>query len=286
MNKLKLLLVCFFLIGCGSHSVSRPLIEVNAESYTEQAIQAYAEERWRDARQLFNQALLNYQSLDDRLAVLLCHINLAEVALAQGDLPQAERNLLWADAIAKSEARERHQARISLLKARLSMKQLNMVVAKQLLNSLLPVFHHQELNIRVDVIQLAAIASRTEIAFLENQQANLWTSRYASALKQLSDSTDNLYARLFRFQAKLWLQQAEYSKAESLFQQALVIYKSNSLRSGIAAVLSELGQLYLQQGRLEPARDYYQRAIMVLHALGNDNKVKRLTIRLNELGSE
>ncbi len=286
MNKLRVLIFCAVLAGCGSYSVPRPVIEMNAENHIELALQAYKNEQWQQAEQLFNRALLNYQSLDERVGVLLCHINLVEVALSRQQLAKADKNLSQAIAIIKAEAWGDYQPRIALLQARLAMKQMNLLAAKQFLKPLLSLFQGDQLIAVVDVIQLAAVASRTEIALMENQQAELWISRFLNALSLSKTHNDTMQARLFRFQAGLKSRQKQYENAEALLRQALAVYKDNSLRSGIAAVLFELGQLYQQQEKLIQAQDYYARAQMVFRSLGHDKKVKSLKLKQAELKAE
>ncbi len=283
MNKLRLLIFSAVLAGCGSHSVSRPVIEVNAENYVEQALLAYQNEQWQQAEQLFSRALLNYQSLDERVGVLLCHINLVEVALSRQQLAKADKNLSQAIAIIKAEVWNEYQSRIALLQARLAIKQINLTVAKQLLKPLIPHFQGSQSIAAIDAIRLAAVASRTEIAFSENHQTELWTLRFLNALSLSKTHNDTMKARLFRFQAALKLGQKQYQNAETLLLSALTVYKGNALRSGIAAVLSELGQLYQQQNRFKKALDYYARAETVLRSLGYDKKVKSLKLKQAEL---
>lgn len=283
MNKLRVLIFCAVLAGCGSYSVPRPVIEMNAENHIELALQAYKNEQWQQAEQLFNRALLNYQSLDERVGVLLCHINLVEVALSRQQLAKADKNLSQAIAIIKAEVWNEYQSRIALLQARLAIKQINLTVAKQLLKPLIPHFQGSQSIAAIDAIRLAAVASRTEIAFSENHQTELWTLRFLNALSLSKTHNDTMKARLFRFQAALKLGQKQYQNAETLLLSALTVYKGNALRSGIAAVLSELGQLYQQQNRFKKALDYYARAETVLRSLGYDKKVKSLKLKQAEL---
>jgi len=249
-----------------------------------EAIQAYADEQWNRAQQLFERSLINYQSMDDRLGVLVCHINLVEVALAGHVLALAEKHLALADAMLKTEALPGYQARISLLYALVAMQQDKMIAAHSFLQSVLPDF--QLTAFTVDAVQLAAIASRTEIAFVQKQNESLWTSRFENALEKSVPANQAMQARLIRFQARLLMQTGDYAKAEALFQQALLIYKADLSRSGIAQVLFELGTLSQQQSAKAQAINYFNRAIAVFQSLGQTEKVNKIKQSLGKVQIE
>jgi len=79
------------------------------------------------------------------------------------------------------------------------LQQKKTPLAKSLLQSLLPEFDESTLPSAPDIIQIAAIANRTKIAFIQNKI--LWTQRYANGLKLLADNNYGLEARLLRFQS-------------------------------------------------------------------------------------
>ena len=129
---------------------------------------------------------------------------------------------------------------------------------------------------KANQIQLIACADRTRIAFAENNNASLWTQRYANALRLAKNKDLLLESRLLRYQAILLQQQGDLEAAESNLQQALTHYKQNLSRSGIAITLSELGQLYVQQGRWQDAKEYLSRSLAVYQYLNNTKQVSRL----------
>ena len=284
MNRLMVVLCCVLLSACGGSSVTRPALILNAENYMNEAIQAYADEQWNRAQQLFERSLINYQSMDDRLGVLVCHINLVEVALAGHVLALAEKHLALADAMLKTEALPGYQARINLLYALVAMQQDKMIAAHSFLQSVLPDF--QLTAFTVDAVQLAAIASRTQIAFVQKQNESLWTSRFENALEKSVPANQAMQARLIRFQARLLMQTGDYAKAEALFQQALLIYKADLSRSGIAQVLFELGTLSQQQSAKAQAINYFNRAIAVFQSLGQTEKVNKIKQSLGKVQIE
>jgi len=283
MNRIYLVLLCLALSSCGGSSVSKPARLTNAEIYTEEAVNAYEDEEWSRAQQLFNQSLTIYQGIDDRTGVLVSHINLVEVALARHDLQSAQKHLIVAEDIVKTEGIGAYQARITLLYALVAIQQDEMTKGNGFLQQLMPEFKGGELVDGIDAIQLAAIASRTELAFTQKQDESLWVLRFANALKKAVNEKMTLKARLLRFQSLLLIQQADYSRAEELLQQALLIVKNNLSRSGIAQVLFELGQLKAKQGTSVQALNYFDRSIAVFRSVGNDVKVNKVKVERAKL---
>lgn len=286
MNRLCLVLFCLVISGCGRESTTKPTLLWNAESYTDDAMQAYADEDWVRAQRLFNHVLFLYQGIDDRPAVLACHINLVEVALAVHDNQAAHKHLSQAANIVKTDALENYQPRITLLYARVAMQQKQMTKAADFLQEILPEFKGEEAVVMPDAIQLVAIASRTEIAFVQKQNESLWTQRYANALKKSDIKNTDLEAGLLRFQSSLFFQQADYDKAGACLQQALLIYKNNLSRTGMAGTLLELGEFHEKQRHWEQARSYFNRSIAVFRSLGNAQKVSKVNKMLVKVESE
>lgn len=286
MIRLYLILFCLVLSSCGSRSVNKPTLLWNAENYTDDAMQAYMDDDWNRAQQLFNDALSLYQSIDDRPSTLASHINLVEVALAMHDNQAAYRHLHLAEDIVKTETLKNHQPRITLLYALLAMQQKQITKASGFLHELLPATEGEAAVTIPDAIQLIAIASQTEIAFVQQQNESLWTLRYANALKKSANKNTGLEARLLRFQSKLGFQQGDYNKSDVLLQQALSMYKNSLSRPGIAGTLLELGKLHQKQGGWQYAERYFNRAIAVYRSLGNIEKVDKVTKVLAKVKSE
>ena len=277
-------------MSCGGHTASKPAVVLDAENYTNEGMQAFAESNWQQAQRLFAKALSLYQGIDDQRGVLQSHINLAEVALSVRDYQASQRHLDQATAIIRTKSPSPYQQRITLLYALQALQQKHIVQAEHLLLSLLPVFHNSTPVTIPDAIQMAAIANRTKIAFMNNQDEALWVLRYAKSLK-ISDSKDyDLEARLLRFQSSLLQSQGDFDASEAKLQQALSIYKNNFSRTGIAVTLFELGLLYRHQAQWQNAQDYFNRSIAVYDYLRDIDKVTQVTESLEkvklELGNE
>ena len=181
--KLFLLLSILILSACTGNIEPRPTAILNAGSYTHDGVQAYAEADWQRAQFFFTKALLIYQGVDDQQGVLLSHINLAEIALAVDDYPTVDRHLEVASIIANKTEQANIQSRITLLSAQSAFKQNQLALAIKHLTPLLPEFDNVTPVSKANQIQLIACADRTRLAFAENNDAQLWTQRYANALR-------------------------------------------------------------------------------------------------------
>jgi len=283
MSKLKLVLLCFLLTNCGGKSVSQPTVLSNAENYSNEAMQAYANENWMRAQKLFNYVLKLNKSIDNRKGVLTGHINLVEVALAIHDEELAQQHLIKAEKIVEIEGLTNYQARITLLNALLAMEQKKNVKASQFLQAILPSFDEALLTVKQNDIQLAAIICQTKIAFETKENEALWVLRYRDALKKEENINSKLDAQLLRFQAKLSLQKGKEDESVAHLKQALLLYKGRFSRSGIAATLLELGMFYQQQNSWVIALDFFKRSRNVFKSLGNTEKVNEITTRLAKI---
>jgi len=283
MIRLYFVLFCLLLNGCGAGSASKPIQVLNAESYNQEAIQAYQNEDWLKAQRLFNKSLSLYQGMDNRQAVVSTYINLVEVYLALSNKELAYKQLKLADEIVRIDGLEAYRPRISLLNALVLMQYKQTRKAESLLQSLLPSFDDEKGSDTPKNIQLVAIATQTEIAFQQNNNESLWVSRYEQTLEKLGNKQTGLDARLLRFQSKLSLKQGSYDEAIDRLQQALELYKKNLSRSGIAGTLLELGEAYQKQGDNLHAVDYFKRSIVVYRPLGRAEKVSNITDMVYQL---
>jgi len=283
MIKLYLILFMLIFVGCGGNSVNKPALLSSAESDVNEAMQAYIDEDWVSAQRLFNRALSQYQSMDDRLGALNSTINLVEVALARHDMMTARARLSLAENIVTIEGLDSYYPRMTLLNALLAIQQKQMTKANHLLSELLPIFNGVEMTVIPSIIQLVAISSRTTVAFEQKHNESLWTKRYRQAIKKSANKSITLDAGLLRFQAKLSLQQGGDDQAEAYLQKSLSIYKKTGSRTEIAGILFELGKLSKMQDKRERAVSYFKRSIIVYRSLGREDKVHEITKWLTEI---
>ncbi|WP_428356922.1 hypothetical protein [Methyloprofundus sp.] len=278
MTKLYLILPVLILSACAGSIDTRPAGIINAENYSIEGLQAFSQADWQRAQSLFTQSLIFYQGIDDQQGALLSHINLAEVALVMGDYPAVEKHLFAAGLIAHTTGQPDIQSRIALLYAQNALAQNQVNVAKKFLKPLLAVDEHS-----ASQVQIIALADRTKAAFMENIDSALWTRRYAQTLSLADVNDSNLESRLLRFQAELLREQGDIEAAERCLQQALTGYKQHLSRPGIAITLSELGQLYISQGRWYAGKEYISRSLAVFRHLKNTEKITQLNAILVEI---
>lgn len=277
------------IAGCGGPSTTQPTVIRDAEGYTSEGMQAFRAAQWLRAQWLFNRALSLYEGIDDQQGVVTSHINLAEVSLSVRDHETTRRHLDRASKISSDPSLKQFQNRIQLNYALNALQQNQIKEAENFLQPLLPAFEGVEPTTAPDTVQLAAIANRAKIAFIQEQDEELWTQRYENAIKRSTIDNPDFEARLLRFQSELLRQLGNYEKTESNLLLALAGYKKSLSRPGIAATLSELGQLYMTQGRWQDAQQVLNRSISVYRYLGDLTKVIQATENLivveNELGN-
>ncbi|KAF3978743.1 MAG: hypothetical protein HFP77_00330 [Methylococcales symbiont of Iophon sp. n. MRB-2018] len=276
---------CLLLATC-SNAVRKPMVIANIEKYNIDGMYAYSNAEWNKAEYFFTKALRLYQGVDNQEGSLLSYINLAEVTLAMQETSKSKRYLLAAKALAKKDLLKGYNSRILLLLSEMALQKNELMSAEQLLQKILPEFIGNQVMSKPNEIQLAAIANQTKIAFLNNQNAFLWTQRYAHALKKMTNKNADGDARLLRFQARLLLQKGAEDKAELKMQQALSLYKEQISRVGIAGTLFELGQYYRSKQQWNEAQAYFLRSQLVYEYLKNDWKLKRIASILDEVENE
>ncbi|KAF3983380.1 MAG: hypothetical protein HFP81_07575 [Methylococcales symbiont of Hymedesmia sp. n. MRB-2018] len=274
---------CLLLAACSSNTVRKPMVIADIKEYNNDAVYAYNNAEWNKAEHLFTKALRLYQGIDNQEGSLLSYINLAEVTLAMQETSKSKAYLLAAKALAKKDLLKSYNSRISLLFSEIALQKHELIEAEQLLQKILPEFIGKQVMSKPNEIQLAAIANQTKIAFLNNQNAFLWTRRYAHALKKMTNKNMDGNARLLRFQARLLLQQGVEDEAELKMQQALFLYKEQISRVGIAGTLFELGQYYRSKQQWNKAQEYFLRSQLVYEYLKNDWKLKRIANILDEV---
>lgn len=277
------LVICLILSACGGGSVTRPTAIFNAERYINEGLQAFGDDDWSRAQQLFNRALQLYQGLDNQQGILVSHINLAEAALSLHEYSLSQTHLDKASYIVQKTSFTDFQSRISLLYSLTALKQKKITQAKNMIQALLPEFDGETIVLMPDNNQLIAIAQRTKISFVQQRDELLWVNRYARALSISAIKDHALDARLLRFQAILQQRQGDYLQAEAKLQQALFVYKGIPSRLGIAMTLTELGELAFRESRWQDANDYFSRAMIVFAYLKEFTKVSQLAKKLEQV---
>ncbi|HLW73638.1 MAG TPA: tetratricopeptide repeat protein [Gammaproteobacteria bacterium] len=240
--------------GCGSRPVQVPATVTQTGTYMSNAMLAYSDNRYVEARTFFGRALMQYRSLDDLNGEAETLIDMADCALLQGDVPAARDYLAEAHSLVTDHKPLAALAsRVTLLDAYADLQTPDPAAAAAKLDGLL-----NDATTPADV-HSAALFARTQAAFdLKADDTGQWLAKLNQAVGQAKD--DLTAARLERLQAKA---ETEPTKAEALYADALAHYQTAYYRPGIAAAHEEWGGLLLSHADWSGARDHLRRALQV-----------------------
>ncbi|HEV7165207.1 MAG TPA: hypothetical protein VGO35_07475 [Gammaproteobacteria bacterium] len=246
-----LLMSSALLAACGSAPPPVPATEANTRNFMAEAMVAYNDNRYVEARSFFGRAYMQYHSVDDLQGQAHALIDLADSALLQGDVAAARVNLTDAHAVVDSQASlATLKSRLVLMDAYADLQSGDPAGAATRLDGLLA-----GTGVPADV-QRAALFARTQAAFdAKATDAGLWLTKLG---KPTADALDA--ARLERLQA---LAEPDATKAAALYTDALQRYQNAYYRPGIAATHEEWGARLLAQQDWSNARDHLQRALYV-----------------------
>jgi hypothetical protein len=250
------LLVAGLLAACGSAPPPQPATLVASSSNLGKAMQAYAANRYTEARNFFGRALVEYRGVDDRRGQAETLIDLADSSLQQGDVPAAREYLKTARAVAAEDGLAALLPRLALLDAYADLQSQDTQAAAAILDSLL-----QSSAAPAD-IQQAALFARTQAAFdLKAADAPAWLDKLTATAAADKDALTQ--ARLERLQAMAARGANDNAKAVVLYADALARYQAAYYRPGIAASHEEWAALLMATANWPAARGHLQRALDV-----------------------
>lgn len=239
------------LVACGSAPPPVPATETNTRNFMAEAMAAYNDNRYVEARSFFGRAFMQYRSVDDIKGEADSLVDLADAALLQGDVASARGNLREAHALIDSHmSLAVLRPRLALMDAYADLQTANPASAMKVLDALLtaPGLPPQ--------LRRAALFARTQAAFdAKAADTGEWLEKLG---KPGTDPLDA--ARLERLEA---LAEPSASKAAALDADALARYRSVYYRPGIAAVHEEWGARLLAERDWSGSRDHLLRALHV-----------------------
>ena len=251
LRPLALLSLAAALAACGSAPPPVPATETNTRNFMAEAMAAYNDSRYAEARGFFGRAYMQYRSVDDLRGETDALVDLADSALLQGDVSAARGNLGDAHALADAHPDlAAMRPRLTLMDAYADLQSADPVSAAHKLDRLLatPGLPTE--------LQRAALFARTQAAFdAKAPDAGQWLAKLGKPFQDPLDA-----ARLERLEA---LAEPDAAKAAALYADALGRYQSAYYRPGIAAVHEEWGARLLAQQDWSSARDHLQRALHV-----------------------
>ncbi|MFI5268643.1 MAG: hypothetical protein ACHQ7M_14815 [Chloroflexota bacterium] len=216
-----------------------------------EAMVAYNDNRYAEARNFFGRAYMQYRSVDDLQHQADALVDLADSALLQGDVTAARGNLADAHTVVDSRASlAALKPRLTLMDAYADLQSGDVAGATDRLDGLLA-----ETGLPSEV-RRAALFARTQAAFdAKAPDAGQWLTKLG---KPGADSLDA--ARLERLQA---IAEPDTTKAAALYAAALQRYQNAYYRPGIAATHEEWGARLLAHQDWRGARDHLGRALNV-----------------------
>jgi tetratricopeptide (TPR) repeat protein len=244
------------LAACGSKPPVQPAVITNSRDAVSLGMQAYADDRYLEARGYFERALVQYRSVDDQDGQLDTLIDLADSALGQGEYTAARSYLADADNILAKGKFTAIAPHAVLLSAYADMQAGDDAQASARLDKLLA-----DSGTSMDIRQ-AALFARTQVAFdLNAADTDQWLDKLGTALGKNPDTIND--ARYQRLQALAARKHGAIQQAATLYQNALDGYRSNYYRPGIAATLEEWADLSATQADWAVAHDQLHRALEV-----------------------
>lgn len=280
MIRVILLLLCLNLMAC-TQVPKKPKAMTQPDSMMQKGLQAYQQDNYLQAHQIFYKALALYRSIDDQAGQLQAHINLIEANLAIHRFKQVE--VLVANMA--SEGVDKNI--LNSFKARLLFAQDNYAQALTLIESeRLPLpaattsLSSEQLNLLFKQFKYILFAAKTG----DNKYAlNAWFSRLAAEKTRFSNAQHILFLRL-NAHYKAFL--GENSQAIELMQSALQAYKTQVNRRGIATCLQALANFYLADNQPKKAANAFHRALYIRHWLKDEYQTTRLRAKIKTLSNK
>ena len=247
-----LTLLLALMAACGSVPKVPPATVKNSSASMTNAMLAYNDNRYAEARTFFGRALMEYRSVDDLAGQGNALVDLADSALQQGDVPAAREYLAEAQSLVDQHHLVTLVPRLALLGAYADLQSGDAQSAAAHLDTLLG-----DAGTPADV-RSAALFARTQAAFdQKSADSAQWLAKLDAGAG--ADKDPLAAARLARLQALA----ADPAKAAALYASALSQYQAAYYRPGIAATHEEWADLLLAQQDWAGARDHLRRALSV-----------------------
>ncbi len=246
-------LILASIAACGSVPKQPPATVKNSSASMTNAMLAYNDNRYAEARTFFGRALMEYRSVDDVAGQGNALVDLADSALQQGDVPAAREYLAEAQTLVDQHQLAALAPRLALLAAYADLQSGDAQSAATRLDALLA-----DTGTAAD-IHSAALFARTQAAFDQKAADSAqWLAKLNAAAG--ADKDPLAAARLARLQA---LAATDPAKAAALYGSALSQYQAAYYRPGIAATHEEWADLLLSQKDWAGARGHLRRALSV-----------------------
>lgn len=256
---IKLLLIISFagmLAACvSSPDDTQPDNISSAEKTQTSGVNRYDAHDYEAAYGLFKKALHQYRTIDNPAGIVTSSINIARTLYASRQIQVASEWVQKAQQLNQLYQPENHlqlDKHISLLTAAIHIENDQIDKAKKQLENVIS-------NKSDSAIKLSALQLRTQIAFNQNQNQLAWLQKYRDAINQNPQSTHH-HARAARFSAQL--EQDEH-KRQSLYGQALNLYRDIAHQPGIASTLYEWADSDIKHNTTNGVENKLTRALYI-----------------------
>ncbi|HET7922579.1 MAG TPA: tetratricopeptide repeat protein [Gammaproteobacteria bacterium] len=248
--------IVLLLAACGSAPPPQPAVVTATRDAMSLGMQAYADNRYLEARNYFERALVQYRSVDDRGGQLDALVDLADSALGQGEPAAARSYLGAADKLLATSSDSTQASHVALLHAYADLQAGDNQQAVARLDALL------DNTATPEPIRQAALLARTQCAFnLHATDTHAWLAKLEATTGIHAELASE--ARYLRLKALAARQANDNAQASELYRQALDRYRSQYNRPGIAATLEEWADLSVSQQDWPAARDRLGRALPI-----------------------
>lgn len=255
------LLLLLTLSACSGGPAEKPLpVSITAPArLLDNGVSHYNDNDYAKAIDQFEEALMQYRSIDDQTGIAKSCMNLAMTYMATNNNKTAAEYLGKANVMIKQVPIDELFGHLHLLNSSLA---INMGLYEQALQELTPVLLSEDTT-----TQLAALKNRTRIAFINDADDKpLWLQKYRTLQQANPENTASHLARILRFEAVL--SNDENNKTE-LLTRSLAISRTLADRPAIAATLTQWAQFDFDSGMFDLAEDKYLRALFIRHQLGD-----------------
>ncbi len=270
------LILALSLAACTTAPDLRPDVYIRADGLLQHGIEAYKNDHYSRAAQHFKQALTLYQSIDDERGVQLAHFNLANNALAYSDFKTATTHISFLEQLRVLS--EKLTRRLLLLRAKFHFAREEYAEASRLIK---PLSVDLAVQPQPDLTLLATLA-RLEVLDSAGKKTD-WLERFQAALNRLETKDEKQQAILERILGHLAFKKGDYEQAAQSFSRALMYYKKQARRRGIAACLKKLADIELAREKKVDAVEHLNKALKIYRWIKDDYKAGKIEKRLERL---
>lgn len=288
LKKMIRLLLLLALVGCVQRlPAEQQVAPVGARPGAQllaAGVRSFSSGDYATAMRFFNEALVIDRGVDDGDGMAHAEVNMAETALAMGDVVTAREHLLAAKRLVAREGLTPLAPHLEMIAASLAIREGRGDAA---LAILAPFLAEDGLvaggNGRAE-FRLAALINRIQLVSVDDQSGfRQWLDRYRQALAVSQPVQGHYQGRLLRFEAQLAHWQGKREERDRFLAQALTVYRQGESRPTIAATLAEWGRYLMEDRQWSAARDRLDRAFFVRVAMQDSYGCEQVLALLGRL---